>query len=77
LRPEGSEGQDTPVGIRETRYAWNGDVSPACQVVGDGPEDVIFVMGRSSHIDAMWSEPSLSSLLKGIPDRWRLHRVVG
>lgn len=65
------------MGIPETRCAWNGDVSLACQVVGGGPEYVIFVMGRTSHIDAMWSEPSLSSLLKGIPDRWRLHRVVG
>jgi len=37
----------------ETRYARSGDVHVACQVVGEGELDVVFVMGWVTHLDWM------------------------
>ena len=39
------------------RYARNGDVNIAYQVVGDGPFDVIFVPGFVSHVELAWEAP--------------------
>ena len=41
----------------EIRYARNGDVSLAYQVVGDGPLDVVLVSGFVSHQEVMWDDP--------------------
>jgi pimeloyl-ACP methyl ester carboxylesterase len=41
----------------ETRYARNGDVRIAYQVVGDGPVDLIVVPGLVSHLDLTWEDP--------------------
>lgn len=43
---------------RETRYARSGDVNIAYQVIGDGPFDLVFVMGWVSHLDYFWEGPS-------------------
>ncbi len=43
---------------RETRYAKSGDVHIAYQVVGDGPIDLVFVMGWVSHLDYLWDGPA-------------------
>jgi class 3 adenylate cyclase len=43
-----------------TRYARNGDVNLAYQVVGDGPMDVLFVSAFISHVDHLWEEPGLA-----------------
>lgn len=43
---------------RETRYARSGEVNIAYQVVGDGPFDLVFVMGWVSHLDYFWEGPS-------------------
>jgi pimeloyl-ACP methyl ester carboxylesterase len=46
------------VDIPETRYAKTADdVHIAYQVVGDGPIDVLFVLGWVTHIERMWTEP--------------------
>ena len=37
-----------------TRYAKSGDINIAYQVVGDGPLDLVFVMGWVSHLDWFW-----------------------
>jgi class 3 adenylate cyclase len=42
----------------ETRYAQNGDLNIAYQVVGDGPLDLVFVPGLMSNIDLAWSLPA-------------------
>ena len=43
----------------ETRYAKTADgVHIAYQVVGDGPVDMVFVMGWLSNVEAMWEEPA-------------------
>ncbi len=44
--------------IPETRYATTVDgVHVAYQVFGDGPIDVLFVLGWVTHIERMWTEP--------------------
>src|SRR3972149_5634347 len=43
----------------ETRYARSGDVYIAYQVVGDGPRDLVFVMGWVTHLELFWDEPSV------------------
>jgi pimeloyl-ACP methyl ester carboxylesterase len=56
----------------ETRYAKSGDVSIAYQVVGDGPLDVVFVMGWVSHLDLFWEEPSFARFLTRLASFSRL-----
>ncbi len=44
--------------VPETRYATTADgVHVAYQVVGDGPVDILFVLGWVTHIEKMWTEP--------------------
>ncbi len=44
--------------IPETRYAMTADgVHIAYQAFGDGPVDILFVLGWVTHIERMWSEP--------------------
>ncbi len=38
----------------QTRYALSGDVAIAYQVIGDGPFDVVFVPGATSHVEMAW-----------------------
>jgi DNA-binding SARP family transcriptional activator/pimeloyl-ACP methyl ester carboxylesterase len=47
----------------EIRYARSGDVNIAYEVVGNGPIDVVFVMGWVSHLDYFWQEPSFARFL--------------
>jgi hypothetical protein len=37
-----------------THYVKSDDVHIAYQVVGDGPQDVLFVPGFVSHVEALW-----------------------
>ncbi|MGE0362476.1 MAG: alpha/beta fold hydrolase [Vicinamibacterales bacterium] len=55
-----------------TRYARSGDVSIAYQVLGDGPIDLVFVMGWVSHLDYFWREPSFASFLTRLASFSRL-----
>jgi class 3 adenylate cyclase len=50
-------GQTTRTGPPPTRYAPSGDVSIAYQVVGDGPLDVVLVLGYATHLDLQWESP--------------------
>ncbi|MGH2641467.1 MAG: adenylate/guanylate cyclase domain-containing protein [Actinomycetota bacterium] len=48
----------------ETRYARTADgVHVAYQVVGEGPVDMVFVMGWVTNIEVMWDEPAFARLL--------------
>lgn len=58
--------------IPETKYAWNGDVALAYQVVGDGPIDLIFMEGYASHVDINWESPYLARFLRGLAGHARL-----
>jgi pimeloyl-ACP methyl ester carboxylesterase len=57
-RAHGRLNTDRTHGDPETRYAKTADgVHVAYQVVGDGPVDILFVLGWVTHIERMWSEP--------------------
>jgi class 3 adenylate cyclase len=58
--------------IPETRYAKSGDVNIAYQVVGNGPGDLILVMGWVSNVEYAWEEPSLNSFLSRLASFSRL-----
>ncbi len=55
-----------------THYARSGDVSIAYQVLGDGPIDLVFVMGWVSHLDYFWREPSFARFLTRLASFSRL-----
>lgn len=56
----------------ETRYVQNGDVNIAYQVVGDGPVDIVFVMGWVSHLEYFWKHHLFASFLDRIASFSRL-----
>jgi pimeloyl-ACP methyl ester carboxylesterase len=56
----------------ETKYAKSGNVSIAYQVVGNGPIDLVIVMGWVSNVEYSWEEPSLSNFLKRLSTFSRL-----
>ncbi|BDC50191.1 hypothetical protein F183_A25070 [Bryobacterales bacterium F-183] len=56
----------------ETRYARNGGVNIAYQVIGDGPIDLVFVMGWVSHLEYFWAEPSFARFLRRLSSFSRL-----
>jgi class 3 adenylate cyclase/pimeloyl-ACP methyl ester carboxylesterase len=56
----------------ETRFAWNGDVSLAYQVVGDGPIDLLYLQGYVSQVDLSWDSPYLARFLRGLAGQGRL-----
>jgi pimeloyl-ACP methyl ester carboxylesterase/DNA-binding winged helix-turn-helix (wHTH) protein len=58
--------------VPETRYARSGDVNIAYQVVGNGPLDLVFVMGWVSHLDCIWKEPTFAQFLTSLSRFCRL-----
>jgi len=57
-----------PVTEPITRYARSGDVNIAYQVFGDGPVDLVFVMGWVSHLECFWTEPSFARFLRRLAE---------
>src|SRR5262249_30795814 len=51
----------------DTRYARNGGVHIAYQVVGDAPVDVVMIPGFTSHAELAWEMPFTA---------WRLRRIA-
>lgn len=58
--------------IPQTHYARSGDVNIAYQMIGDGPLDLVFVMGWVSHLDYFWTEPSFARFLRRLSSFCRL-----
>jgi pimeloyl-ACP methyl ester carboxylesterase/DNA-binding winged helix-turn-helix (wHTH) protein/class 3 adenylate cyclase len=56
----------------QTRYVQSGDANIAYQIVGDGPIDLVFVMGWVSHLDYFWEEPSFAYFLHRLASFSRL-----
>jgi pimeloyl-ACP methyl ester carboxylesterase len=56
----------------QTHYTKSGDVNIAYQVLGDGPLDLVFVMGWLSHLDYFWTEPSFARFLRRLASFARL-----
>lgn len=57
----------------EIRYAVNGTVHLAYQVVGDGPVDLLFLHGFVSHLDLAWEEPEFAAFFTQLG---RVARVI-
>src|SRR6185369_14036685 len=58
--------------VPPTRYARSGDVNIAYQVLGNGPLDLVFVMGWVSHLEYFWTEPSFARFLRRLASFSRL-----
>jgi len=58
--------------IPETRYAVNGDLHIAYQVIGTGQEDILFVPGLLSHLDLWWEEPVTARFFRRLSSLGRL-----
>ena len=68
--PRSALPSEAPVPL--TRYARSGDVNIAYQVLGDGPLDLVFVMGWVSHLEYFWTEPSFARFLRRLSSFSRL-----
>ena len=70
---ETAQEEFTPPKIRpKISYVQNGDVNIAYQVLGDGPVDIVFVMGWVSHLEYFWKEPQFASFLNRLASFSRL-----
>src|SRR5262249_16977551 len=58
--------------VPQTRYARSGNVNIAYQIIGEGPIDLVFVMGWVSHLEMFWAEPSFARFLKRLSGFARL-----
>jgi pimeloyl-ACP methyl ester carboxylesterase/DNA-binding winged helix-turn-helix (wHTH) protein len=55
-----------------TNYVQNGDVDIAYQVLGEGPVDIVFVMGWVSHLEYFWKHHLFASFLERLASFSRL-----
>jgi pimeloyl-ACP methyl ester carboxylesterase/DNA-binding winged helix-turn-helix (wHTH) protein len=55
-----------------TRYADSSGVKIAYQIVGDGPLDLVFVMGWISHLEYFWTEPRFARFLRRLSSMSRV-----
>jgi class 3 adenylate cyclase/pimeloyl-ACP methyl ester carboxylesterase len=55
-----------------TRYARSGDVSIAYQVVGDGPLDLVLVLGFATHVELQWESPPFAQFCERLSSFSRL-----
>ena len=59
--------------VPQTRYAKTGEgVHIAYQVIGEGPLDLVWVMGWTSNVEAIWEEPNLARFLTALSSFSRL-----
>ena len=59
-------------GVPETRFATNGDVHIAYQVVGDGPIDLVYFGATASHVELIWEQPTAARFLERLASFSRL-----
>ena len=55
-----------------TQYARSGDASIAYQVVGDGPIDLVAVLGFATHLELQWEMPPLAGFFERLSSFSRL-----
>jgi pimeloyl-ACP methyl ester carboxylesterase/DNA-binding winged helix-turn-helix (wHTH) protein len=58
--------------VAPVRYARSGEVNIAYQVLGNGPIDLVFVMGWVSHLEYYWRDPSFARFLRRLASFSRL-----
>ena len=56
----------------DTRYAWNGDVALAYQVLRGGGPDLLYVSGGSSNVEVMWESARYRRFLERLASFCRL-----
>jgi class 3 adenylate cyclase len=56
----------------ETRFAWNGDIALAYQVLGEGEPDLLYAPGWLSNVELNWEHPTMARFLRGLARRRRL-----
>ena len=56
----------------ETKYVQSGDANIAYQVLGNGPIDLVFVMGWVSHLDYFWENSDFAHFLNRLASFSRL-----
>ena len=59
-------------GAPETQYAQSGDLSIAYQVIGDGPQDILYVPGFVSNVELMWDMAGTRTMLERLAQIGRL-----
>lgn len=57
----------------ETRFAWNGDIALAYQVLGEGEPDLLFLQGWVSNVELNWDHTVVARFLEGLA---RSHRLI-
>lgn len=60
------------VTLPEVRYARNGEVSIAYQVLGEGPQDLVFVTGFVGHLELFWEAPPVRRFFERLASFSRL-----
>ena len=55
-----------------TQYAKSGDASIAYQVVGDGPLDLVLVLGFATHLELQWESPAFARFFERLSSFSRL-----
>src|SRR5881227_2115927 len=60
------------MGTPPTQYARSGEVSIAYQVVGDGPLDLVLVLGFATHLELQWEMPPFARFFERISSFSRL-----
>ena len=60
------------IDIPKTRYAKSSGLSIAYQVIGHGPQDLVYVPGWLSNVEMMWENPALASFLHRLASFTRL-----
>ena len=55
-----------------TQYAKSGDASIAYQVVGDGPIDLVLVLGFATHLELQWESPPFARFFERLSSFSRL-----
>jgi pimeloyl-ACP methyl ester carboxylesterase len=61
-----------PSDVPSVHYALSGEVNIAYQVLGDGPIDVVFIMGWVTHLEWAWRDPSFAAFLRRLASFSRL-----
>ncbi len=62
--PTGIASDTDSLASPQVHYARSGDINIAYQVLGEGPLDLVFVMGWISHLEYFWTEPSFAKFLR-------------
>jgi pimeloyl-ACP methyl ester carboxylesterase len=58
----------------ETGYAWLGRDRIACQVLGQGPPDLVATPGSFTHVDLVWEDPAAAVFYRRLASFSRLIR---